>query len=79
MQVFRLVHFTVASLKQYALELSHYLSSYQMQPLLQQMLPLAVFTLMEFHLLSTLMRQLTIRITYTDPAVLLALARLALW
>jgi hypothetical protein len=48
MQAFRLAHFTVESRKQCGQELSLYLSNCQMQPLLQQMLLHAVFTLMEF-------------------------------
>jgi hypothetical protein len=68
MQAFQSGLCTVESHKQYVHAHSHYSRIQRTQLLLQQMLQLAVFTLMEFHSLFTLMFHRITRITYTVQA-----------
>jgi hypothetical protein len=77
-QEFQSEHFTVASHKQYAHAHSHFLKIQQMQPSSQQMLQHAVSTLMESHLLSTLMFHKITKITSTVQAVRPVLVNLVL-
>jgi hypothetical protein len=74
MQVFQSELSTAASHKQYAHAHLHYLRIQQMQLSLQQMSQHAEFTLMESHLLFTLMFHKITRITCTDQAEQLVLA-----
>jgi hypothetical protein len=63
--VFPSVHFMVESHKRFELAPLHSSSSYQMPRLLQLMLQHEAFTLMESHLLCTLMHQLITKIICT--------------
>jgi hypothetical protein len=74
MQVFQLEHFTVESRKLFVLAHLHSLRSKRTQRSLRQMLQHAESTLMEFHLLCTLIFHKITRITYTVQVVQLALA-----
>jgi hypothetical protein len=72
MQVFQSEHSTAASHKQYVHAHLHSSKIQQMPLLLQQMLQHAVSTLMESHLLYTLMFHKITRITSTVQAAQLA-------
>jgi hypothetical protein len=79
MPVFRLAHFMAESHKQFVLGRLHYLNSFQMRHLLQQMLQRVEFTLTEFHLLCTLTLRLITKIIYTVRAVLLVQVKQVPW
>ena len=78
MQVSQSEHFTVVSHKRFVLVLLHFSSNYRTLLWLQQMLLLAVFTLMESHLLYMLMHRQITKIICTVRVVPLVPEKLVL-